>query len=131
MIKPFEYVILKQSNNLLYSMGMNYLGHVIEVFVCGIFDLVNKFKYSMDIPFVIKNSICNSNVICSGSLDNIRFWDIRSNKSQLYVINGNDKDYQIICLKFVSLKKEVNNKQKLNDVNLYYGSVRDLICVGG
>ncbi|ETO14395.1 WD-40 repeat-containing protein [Reticulomyxa filosa] len=41
-------------------------------------------------PFVIPNNIGgNSNVICSGSCDNtIQFWDIRSNKNQLYIIKG-------------------------------------------
>ncbi|ETO12006.1 G-protein beta WD-40 repeats containing protein, partial [Reticulomyxa filosa] len=84
-------------------------------------------------PFVIKNNICNSNVICSGSWDNtIRFWDIRSNKKELYSIKGYNG---IGCLKFVSLKNKVNdNEQKLkNDygVHLYYGSHNGLIHVWG
>ncbi|ETO09236.1 WD-repeat protein, partial [Reticulomyxa filosa] len=76
---------------------------------------VNKFnvvwcvEYS---PFVIKNSIVNSNVICSGSDDNtIRFWDIRSNKNELYMIKGdNEGDNGILCLKFIVLKKTKNIK---------------------
>ncbi|ETO16095.1 WD-repeat protein [Reticulomyxa filosa] len=47
-------------------------------------------------PFVIKNNSeavsGNSNVICSGSVDNtIRFWDIRSNKNKLQAIKGDEK----------------------------------------
>ncbi|ETO12058.1 WD-40 repeat protein, partial [Reticulomyxa filosa] len=80
-------------------------------------------------PFVIKNSIGNSNVICSGSRDNtIRFWDIRSNKNELYVIKGdNEKDDGIICLKFVSLEKEVKNNCCC--VSLFYGSNKGPIHV--
>ncbi|ETO35373.1 hypothetical protein RFI_01690, partial [Reticulomyxa filosa] len=44
-------------------------------------------------PFVINDSIGNSNVICSGSDDNtIRFWDIRSNKKTLFLIEGSDEE---------------------------------------
>ncbi|ETO15038.1 WD-40 repeat protein [Reticulomyxa filosa] len=87
-------------------------------------------------PFVIKNDIkvinSNINVICSGSLDNtIRFWDIRSNKNELYVMNVNG----VVCLKFIEFKKKVNNnEQKLNVdscVNLCYGSNNSLIYVCG
>ncbi|ETO36526.1 WD-40 repeat-containing protein [Reticulomyxa filosa] len=75
---------------------------------------VSSVKYS---PFVIKNSTCNSNVICSGSIDNIiRVWDIRSNKNELYVI----KVRKIVtCLKFMELNKSVNGNCC---VNLCYGS---------
>ncbi|ETO30353.1 hypothetical protein RFI_06771 [Reticulomyxa filosa] len=87
-------------------------------------------------PFVIKNSIGNSNVICSGSIDNtIRFWDIRSNKEEFYIKGNDDEEDGISCLKFVSLRKKVNdNKQKPNDcycVHLYYSSVKSQICVWG
>ncbi|ETO03289.1 hypothetical protein RFI_34121, partial [Reticulomyxa filosa] len=76
--------------------------------------LVNVVEYS---PFVVDNIEigCNSNVICSGSDDNtIRFWDIRSNMSELYLFNGDKKeDNGIMCFKFVSLKKKrENNEQK-------------------
>ncbi|ETO35317.1 mycorrhiza-induced NACHT/WD-repeat protein [Reticulomyxa filosa] len=48
-------------------------------------------------PFVIKNISGNSNVICSGSFDNaIRFWDIRSNKKELYLIKGSNDEDDII-----------------------------------
>ncbi|ETO36397.1 hypothetical protein RFI_00662 [Reticulomyxa filosa] len=47
----------------------------------------------------------SSNVICSGSLDNtIRFWDIRSNKKELYLIKGQNTEDGILCLKFLLLK---------------------------
>ncbi|ETO34503.1 WD repeat-containing protein, partial [Reticulomyxa filosa] len=87
-------------------------------------------------PFVIKNSSevinGNSNVICSGSDDKtIRFWDIRSNKNELYVINTNKK---VLCLKFIELKKRLNNNEKKSNVNscvnLCYGS-NNLIYVWG
>ncbi|ETO00698.1 WD40 repeat-containing protein, partial [Reticulomyxa filosa] len=96
--------------------------------------LVNVVEYS---PFVIKNISGNSNVICSGSEDNtIRFWDIRSNKKELYSIEGGDEeDNGILCFKFISLKKKVNNnEQKSKDdcnVHLYYGSYDGLIRVWG
>ncbi|ETO12743.1 hypothetical protein RFI_24632, partial [Reticulomyxa filosa] len=69
-------------------------------------------------PFVIKNSIGNSNVICSVSLDNtIRFWDIRSNKNQLYMIKGfKKKDNGIHCLKFILLKNKEKSKNVFYDL---------------
>ncbi|ETN99570.1 hypothetical protein RFI_37900, partial [Reticulomyxa filosa] len=61
-------------------------------------------------PFVI-NDIGNSNVICSGSDDNtIRFWDIRSNKNELYMIKDEKGDIGILCFKFVTLKKKKETK---------------------
>ncbi|ETO05225.1 hypothetical protein RFI_32173, partial [Reticulomyxa filosa] len=95
-------------------------GEQIQVFN-GHTDIVWSVEYS---PFVTKNVIGNSNVICSGSLDNtIRFWDIRSNKNELYMIKGDDnEDYGIYCLTFIGLKKkkEINNVKY--DLNLCYGS---------
>ncbi|ETO11371.1 transcriptional regulator, XRE family [Reticulomyxa filosa] len=84
-------------------------------------------------PFIIKNSIGNSNVICSGSSDNtIRFWDIRSNKNQLYMIKGYDKeDYGIICLKCIVLKKKEKTKNATYDLNLCYGSWKGPIRIWG
>ncbi|ETO32886.1 hypothetical protein RFI_04229 [Reticulomyxa filosa] len=104
-----------------------FYGHITSVFAV---------EYS---PFIIENREAvggNSNVICSGSYDNtIRFWDIRANKNELYVINGDKEDNGIRSLKFVSLKKKVkNNEQKSNDgcgVHLYYCSRKGLIRVWG
>ncbi|ETO13802.1 hypothetical protein RFI_23566, partial [Reticulomyxa filosa] len=89
-------------------------GQQIQVFN-GHTNYVWSVEYS---PFAINDSIGNSNVICSGSVDNtIRFWDIRSNKSQLYMIKGDKiEDYGIYCLKFIGLKK----KNKTYDLNLCY-----------
>ncbi|ETO35952.1 hypothetical protein RFI_01110 [Reticulomyxa filosa] len=75
-------------------------------------------KYS---PFVINNSIGNSNVICSGSCDNtISFWDIRSNKNELYMIKEDYEDDGILCLKFIGLKKKEKTKNVIYDLNLFY-----------
>ncbi|ETO10620.1 hypothetical protein RFI_26757 [Reticulomyxa filosa] len=96
----------------------------IQVFN-GHTSLVYAVEYS---PFVIKNSIGNSNVICSGSYDNtIRFWDIRSNNNELHVIEGDKEDNVIFCLKFIGLKK----KEKTNGLNLCYGSWRGPIRIWG
>ncbi|ETO10608.1 WD-40 repeat-containing protein [Reticulomyxa filosa] len=84
-----------------------------------VFNGHNNWVYAVEYsPFVIKNDIRNSNVICSGPWDNtIRFWDIRSNKKELYSIEGSDEGFNgILCLKFVSLEKKVNdNEQKLKN----------------
>ncbi|ETO12073.1 NACHT and WD40 domain protein [Reticulomyxa filosa] len=64
---------------------------------------VNAVEYSQ---FVIKNSKVgfNSNVICSASSDcTIQFWDIRSNKMEIYSIK---RGQGIISLKFLQLKKK-------------------------
>ncbi|ETO24585.1 G-protein beta WD-40 repeats containing protein [Reticulomyxa filosa] len=91
--------------------------------------------------FVVNNTEVgsNSNVVCSGSWDNtIRFWDIRSNKKELYIIKGDKKkDERIYCFKFVPLKKKgqnnENEKKKNSDCgfNLYYGSHGHHIIVWG
>ncbi|ETO01480.1 hypothetical protein RFI_35960 [Reticulomyxa filosa] len=84
-------------------------------------------------PFIIKDNIGNSYVICSGSSDNtIRFWDIRSNKNELYMIKGDDEDGGIMHLKFLQLKK--NEKRKINDdigcgINLCYCSNEGFIRI--
>ncbi|ETO32497.1 hypothetical protein RFI_04621, partial [Reticulomyxa filosa] len=100
-------------------------GQQIQVF-SGHSNWVYAVEYS---PFVVNIKAVggNSNVICSASKDNtIRFWDIRSNKNQLYTINAFDNDNDddgITCLKFVSLRKKRKcNKQKLNDhINFLFG----------
>ncbi|ETO08061.1 hypothetical protein RFI_29329, partial [Reticulomyxa filosa] len=74
------------------------------------------------------NSIGNSNVICSGSIDNtIRFWNILSNKNQLFMIKGDEKeDKGIICLKFIELKKKEKTKNVKHDLDLCYGSYKEM-----
>ncbi|ETO34832.1 WD repeat-containing protein [Reticulomyxa filosa] len=125
--------ILSGSNDKSIRLWDIRSGKQIQVFD-GHTNSVICVEYS---PFIIKNSIGNSNMICSGSLDNtIRFWDIRSNKEEVYVIEGSDDDADaILCLKFVSLKKKVNNnEQESKDdcgVHLYYGSINGQICVWG
>ncbi|ETO31901.1 hypothetical protein RFI_05215, partial [Reticulomyxa filosa] len=100
----------------------------------GHIDTVMCVEYS---PFVNGFVGGSSNVICSGSYDNtIRFWDIRSNKNELHVIKGNEKEEsRVYCLKFVPLKKKGhNNEQKLNDycdICLCYGLHNGPICVWG
>ncbi|ETO10521.1 WD-40 repeat protein [Reticulomyxa filosa] len=83
-------------------------GQQIQMFN-GHTDDVRTVEYS---PFAINNSEIggNSAVICSGSWDNsIRFWDIRSNKKELTVIN---EYYGIYCLKFLRLNIQENNNKK-------------------
>ncbi|ETO06151.1 WD repeat-containing protein [Reticulomyxa filosa] len=81
-------------------------GKQIQIFN-GHTDIIDAVEYS---PFVINNiDICgNSNVICSGSQDNtICFWDIRSNKNELYMIKEKEnEDDRITRLKFLPLKKK-------------------------
>ncbi|ETO34066.1 hypothetical protein RFI_03028, partial [Reticulomyxa filosa] len=80
-------------------------------------------------PFVIKNSSDNSNVICSGSFDStIRFWDIRSNKNELYVMK---LDEVISCLKFIVLKKKEKANDIAYDLNLCYGLGQGHISIWG
>ncbi|ETO34328.1 WD-40 repeat protein [Reticulomyxa filosa] len=70
---------------------------------------VSAIEYS---PFVVDNiELGSKNIMCSGSNDNtIRFWDIRSNKKELYVIEGDKRDSGILCIKFISLKKKGNKR---------------------
>ncbi|ETO07402.1 WD-40 repeat protein [Reticulomyxa filosa] len=70
---------------------------------------VNAIEYS---TFIVNNiEIGGSlNVICFGSWDNtIRFWDIRSNINELYVMKGENNDDGIVCFKFLQLKKRKEN----------------------
>ncbi|ETO36250.1 hypothetical protein RFI_00811, partial [Reticulomyxa filosa] len=76
----------------------------------------------------------DSNVICSGSFDNtIRFWDIRSNKNELYIIKGKEnEDNGIFCLKFLSLKKEEKKNENGDYVfKLCYGLCKGPIRIWG
>ncbi|ETO11077.1 hypothetical protein RFI_26299, partial [Reticulomyxa filosa] len=102
-------------------------GKQIQVFN-GHKSYVLSVEYS---PFVIKNSNGVSNVICSGSNNNtIRFWDIRSNKNELYMIEGDKKeDNGIYSLKFIALKKKKETKNGKYDLNLCYGSLKGPIRI--
>ncbi|ETO17227.1 hypothetical protein RFI_20103 [Reticulomyxa filosa] len=85
-------------------------------------------------PFIINNNEIgdSSNMICSGSYDNtIRFWDIRSNKSELYVIKGDKEDNGIFCLKFVLLKNKRNPNNVTYDLSLCYSSANGPIRMWG
>ncbi|ETO36887.1 hypothetical protein RFI_00175 [Reticulomyxa filosa] len=131
-----EYNNYKYKHLFKYLTIQYYLDRLIKVFVCGIFDVVNKLNRVLSVeysPFVIKNNIVNSNVICSGSDDNtIRFWDIRSNKNELYMIEGDKKeDNGIYSLKFIALKKKKDTKNVKYDLNLCYGSLKGPIRIWG
>ncbi|ETO18272.1 WD-40 repeat protein [Reticulomyxa filosa] len=98
-------------------------GKQIQVFN-GHTHTISCVEYS---PFIINNNnnhqniYGNSNVICSGSYDNtIRFWDIRSNKEELYKIKGEKKDNGISCITFLRFN---------NDIHLYYGSYKGFIQI--
>ncbi|ETO06048.1 hypothetical protein RFI_31345, partial [Reticulomyxa filosa] len=72
-------------------------------------DYVNSIKYG-------SNELLNT--ILSGSSDkSIRFWDIRSNKKELYVIKGIDKNDEITCLTFSQSKERKENccNAEIND----------------
>ncbi|ETO35755.1 hypothetical protein RFI_01308, partial [Reticulomyxa filosa] len=89
-------------------------GQQIQMFN-GHTNTVYAVEYS---PFIVNNIEIsdNSNVICSGSFDNtIRFWDIRSNKNELYVIKGNIReDFGVRCFKFIQVKKKIKESDITN-----------------
>ncbi|ETO32426.1 WD repeat-containing protein [Reticulomyxa filosa] len=123
--------ILSGSNDASVRLWDIRSGQQIQMFD-GHTDYVFAAEYS---PFVTDNIEIggSSNVICSGSKDNtIRFWDIRSDNKELFVIEG-DEYSGIYCLKLFSLKKKVNNnKQRSNDCfNLCYGLGKGPICIWG
>ncbi|ETO34203.1 WD-repeat protein [Reticulomyxa filosa] len=98
-------------------------GQQIQIFN-GHTSFVNAVEYS---PLVVNNSdVGISNVICSGSTDNtIRFWDVRSNNNELYVIKGSNEKDAILCFKFLQFKKkekkgEGNDSSDCN-LSLCYG----------
>ncbi|ETO31987.1 hypothetical protein RFI_05130 [Reticulomyxa filosa] len=87
-------------------------------------------------PFVVNNKeIGNSNVICSGSLDNtIRFCDVRSDKRLSILYGDYEEDWGIFCIKFLQLKKEKKSKRnngRCCDIGMCYGSGKGPIHVWG
>ncbi|ETO32340.1 WD-40 repeat protein, partial [Reticulomyxa filosa] len=103
-------------------------GQEIQEFI-GHMSSVNAVEYS---SFIVDNKELggSSNVICSGAEDNIiRFWDVRSNKKELYIIKGEEKEHAgIMCLKFLKLKR---NSKSNNIINLCYGSNKGSISIWG
>ncbi|ETO03447.1 WD repeat-containing protein, partial [Reticulomyxa filosa] len=127
-LNEFVNTILSRSDDKSVRLWDIRSGEQIQVFNGHKYE-VWSVEYS---PFVIKNSIGNSNVICSGSWDNtIRFWDIRSNKKELYMIKGNEEEDRMLCLKFIALKKKKDSKNVTYDLNLCYGSVKGPIRIWG
>ncbi|ETO15401.1 WD-40 repeat-containing protein [Reticulomyxa filosa] len=106
-------------------------GHTGSVYVAEYSPYINSSSSLID---WIKGEVGNSNVICSGSLDEtIRFWDIRSAK-ELHTFTGNSNDGAILCLKFFTSHKKDQNKQDTNSKNnshLYYGSIKGTINILG
>ncbi|ETO04385.1 hypothetical protein RFI_33011 [Reticulomyxa filosa] len=77
-------------------------------------------------PFTLDNFEIggSSNVICSASVDStIRFWDIRSNKKELCILNKQENG--VCCFKFLQLKRSNGG------VHLCYGSINGQIYVRG
>ncbi|ETO11946.1 WD-40 repeat protein [Reticulomyxa filosa] len=121
-------IILSGSEDKSVRLWDTRSGQQIQVFD-GHTNDVWAVEYS---PFVVNNIEVGgcSNVICSGSRDcTIRFWDIRSNKSEAHVIKAHN---EIMCLKFFQLKENTKNKNDRRcDVKLCYGSYNGPICIWG
>ncbi|ETO21623.1 hypothetical protein RFI_15580 [Reticulomyxa filosa] len=103
-----QFDVFKEHKYMLMSVkyGSNEL---LNTILSGSADKNQVFAIAYS-PFVIKNNIGNSNVICSGSFSNtICFWDIRSNKERLYVL---EESNEIGYLNFLLLKKKVNIMNK-------------------
>ncbi|ETO25739.1 WD-40 repeat protein [Reticulomyxa filosa] len=105
-------------------------GQQIQIFK-GHTHYVYAVEYS---PFTVDScEVGGSGVICSGSLDGtIRFWDIRSNKSELHIFEG--KNGEIYCLKFLKCKKKEQKRKIYCNrycINLCYGSRDGSICIWG
>ncbi|ETO35283.1 WD-repeat protein [Reticulomyxa filosa] len=108
------YISPLQSNNNNNNIGIiGSYDEIIQIFN-GHTRPVKVVEYS---SFITNN---NSNVICSGSMDNtIRFWDIRLNKNELNLIKGFDmENCGIFCLTFFSSEEKNNGC----DINLCYCS---------
>ncbi|ETO36099.1 hypothetical protein RFI_00963, partial [Reticulomyxa filosa] len=102
-------------------------GQQIQVFN-GHTETINEVAYSQ---FVIHDSEGDdtSNVVCSAAGNTIRFWDIRSNKNELYMINGDEED-EMCCLAFMQLKKKSNDNRG-SGIHLCYGTYKGLLHIWG
>ncbi|ETO05850.1 WD repeat-containing protein [Reticulomyxa filosa] len=89
-------------------------------------NFVNAVEYS---PFIAKPSkYFNEHLVCSASNDNtIRFWDIRSNKKEFYLIQGKNKDNGICSLKFLLIQRG----EDIIKMSLCYGSRKGFIHIRG
>ncbi|ETO35017.1 WD-40 repeat protein [Reticulomyxa filosa] len=119
-VKFSLYYCHNNSRNIICSSSSDNTIRLWDILSGQQIQVFNGHKYSVYTveysPFVVNNiEFVSSNVICSGSSDNtIRFWDIRSNRNELHIINGDNKDYGISCLKFIQLKSNNDNRRGIN-----------------